>query len=80
MKVKELRKKYEGYDLQAFGKPLELMTIPFTHLPKGKDLDDCEVVDYKIVDKEFDSITISKTTLKINKIEKKKGHVLVYVR
>lgn len=80
MTFKQLRIKYKNYNVLAFGKPLNESTIPFTCLPKGKKLDDCEVVDYKIVDKEFDSITINGKTLKVKTIEKMKGHVLVYVK
>ena len=35
-----------------FGDPLSVESIPFTHLPKNKDIDDCEIIDYKVTNKE----------------------------
>lgn len=55
MKLKEVYKKYgNDYDIQVFGKPLKMMTIPFTHLPNDKKiLMSMEVVEMKFEDKEY---------------------------
>lgn len=80
MIYKELKKKYKDYSVEAFGRPLEEPTIPFTLLPKDKPLDDCEVVDYKVIEKEFTQYGVSFKTMKPIKPKKMKGYVYVYVR
>lgn len=52
MQVRELYKRYEGYTIMLFGKPLSMETIPFTHLPKNKNINDCEVIDYQVLERE----------------------------
>jgi len=80
MTFKELRTKYVDYTILAFGKPLKQKTIPFTLLPKDKDLDDCEVIEFKKIDKEFKEVSINFKTLKTTKSKIKKGHIYVYVK
>lgn len=80
MTYKELKAKYKGYDVIAFGKPLDTPTIPFTHLPKDKPLDECEVVEFKADDKKFIQTGVSFKDLKPLKPIKKKGHVYAYVK
>ena len=80
MIYKELKKKYKDYDVEAFGRPLEEPTIPFTLLPKDKPLDDCEVVDFRVIEKEHTNYGVSFKTMKPIKPENKKGYVYVYVR
>ena len=80
MKFKEFKKKYKGYSIVVFGKPLDTPTIPFTLLPKDKPLDDCEVVEHKVVDKEFVQYGVSFRTMKPIKPKTMKGHVMVYVK
>lgn len=79
-KYKDLRKEYKDYSVEAFGRPLEEPTIPFTLLPKDKPLDECEVVDYKVIEKEFTQYGVSFKTMKPIKPKKMKGYVRVYVR
>lgn len=80
MKFKELREKYKNYNVVAFGRPLKQQTIPFTMLPKDKQLDDCEVVEIKKVDKEYFETSVEFKTMKKIKQEKKNGHIYVYVK
>lgn len=80
MIYKDFRKKYKDYSIEAFGRPLDKPTIPFTLLPKDKPLDDCEVVDYKVIEKEHIVYGVSFKTMKPIKPKKMKGHVRVYVR
>ena len=81
MKLKELYNTYEPeYYIMVFGKPLNQPTIPFTHLPKDKDLMECEVVDYEIKNKEYIEKGVNFKTMKPTKPIKRKGNVLVYVK
>ena len=80
MTFKELKKKYKGYDIIAFGKPLDKKTIPFTFLPKDKTLDECEVADFKVEEKEQMIYGVSFKTMKQIKPYKIKGNVYCYVR
>ena len=81
MTYKELKKKYKGYEIIAFGVPLKDMhhCTPFTRLPKDKKLEDCEVVEYRVEEKEriqhgWHFPTMEHYTTKV------KGDVYVYVR
>ena len=80
MKYKELKKEYRNYSIEVYGRPLATPTIPFTMLPKDKPLDECEVVDYKIIEKEFIQTGVSFKTMKPIKPKKMKGYVRVYVK
>ncbi len=80
MKVKELRKQYKGYDIVLFGRPLSQPTIPFTLLPKGKEIDEMEVVETNIINKEFTQFGVSFKTMKPIKPQKMKGTINVYVK
>ena len=77
---KDFKKEYKDYSIEVFGKPLDTPTIPFTFLPKDKTLDECEIIDYKIIEKEFTQTGVSFKTMKPIKPKKMKGHILVYVR
>lgn len=80
MKVKELRKQYKGYDIVLFGRSLSQPTIPFTLLPKGKEIDEMEVVETNIINKEFTQYGVSFKTMKPIKPQKMKGTINVYVK
>lgn len=80
MTFKELKDKYKGYDIIAFGRPLKQQTIPFTFLPKDKKLEECEVIDYKVEDKEYIQYGVSFKTMKPIKPKKIKGNVYCYVK
>lgn len=80
MKVKELYKKYIEYDIVLFGKPLNQSTIPFTHLPKDKELMDCEVVEFKVEETPFTSIGIKFNDLKTKVKYEYKGNIYAYIR
>lgn len=82
MTYKELKAKYKGYSFIAIGVPLKdkLHCTPFTRLPKDKKLDDCDVVEYEVEDKEYTEYGIHFATMKPIKPRKKKGHVYVYVK
>ena len=79
MTVKELYKKYNGYDIVLFGRPLEKPTIPFSFLPfDKKELNNMIVKDYKVKEKPFDSPVFSFKDLKYKKTEHYKGTVSAY--
>lgn len=80
MKVKELRKQYKGYDIVLFGRPLSQPTIPFTLLPKGKEIDEMEVIETNIINKEFTQYGVSFKTMKPIKPQNMKGTINVYVK
>lgn len=80
MKVKELKKQYKGYDIVLFGRPLSQPTIPFTLLPKGKEIDEMEVVETNIIEKEFTQYGVSFKTMKPIKPKQMKGTINVYVK
>ena len=80
MKFKEFKKGYKDYSIEVYGKPLANPTIPFTFLPKDKPLDECEVVEYKVIKKEFFQYGVSFRTMKPIKPKTMKGHVRVYVK
>ena len=82
MKLKELYKHYKGYDIVVFGRPLKQKTIPFTLLPKGKPLMECEVVDFRVEEKEKEipHFKLTDEGIKHYKTEHIKGNVYVYVR
>ena len=53
MKVRKLYKKYKGYNIRLYGRPLDKPTIPFSYLPISKEEQmDMKVVDMKIKEKE----------------------------
>ena len=79
MKVKDLYKKYNGYSFELFGRPLEQRTIPFTFLPKDKELKECEVVDYIVEEKEFEQHCFNMAG-EYKRTEKMKGYVRAYIR
>ena len=80
MKVKELKKKYKGYEIVMYGKPFEVPTIPFTFLPKDKKIDDSEIVDIRIKDKEVGYIGVSFKDLKALRKYKYKGVIEIVVK
>ena len=80
MKYKDFQKKYQDYSIEVFGRPLDTPTIPFTFLPNDKPLDECEVIDYKIQEKEHVIFGYRFKDLKPIKPEHKKGYVRVYVK
>lgn len=81
MKLKELYKQYSpDYSIIVFGKPLKERTIPFTLLPKDKELMECEVVEIKKEEKEYIEYGVSFKTLKPTKPIKRKGNIYVYVK
>ena len=79
MKFRDFKKEYKDYDIEVYGKPLNKPTIPFTCLPH-KPIDECEVWDYRVVEKEHTNYGVSFKTMKPIKPENKKGYVRVYVR
>jgi hypothetical protein len=80
MKVKDLFKKYKDYSIEVYGKPLNQKTIPYTHLPRDKRLEDCDVIEMVVEDKEHTIIGVSFKTMKPLKPTKYKGYVRVYVK
>lgn len=80
MKVKEFLKKYKDYSIELQGKPLDQKVIPYTFLPKDKSLDECDVIDYTIEDKEHKEHVFSFNTLKCKSTEIKKGYIRAYVK
>lgn len=79
MTVRELRKKYRGYMILLFGRPLTESTTPFTLLPRGKDLDDCIVADYTIINRPHEAISLGLDLRGRGKI-RYEGTVKAYVR
>ncbi len=80
MKVKEFLKKYKDYSIELQGKPLSEMVIPYTFLPKDKPLNECEVVDYTIEEKQHEVKCFRFKDLKHYKTEIKKGHIRAYIK
>lgn len=80
MKVKEFLKKYKDYSIELQGKPLDQRVIPYTFLPKDKPLNECEVVDYTIEEKEHEEHAFNFSNLKYKSTEIKKGYIRAYVR
>ena len=81
MTFKELKKKYKGYDVIAFGVPLKdkYHCTPFTRLPKDKPLEECEVVEYEVEENEHVQYGIHFATMKkFSTIIK--GNVYCYVK
>lgn len=79
MTVKELYKKYNGYDIVLFGRPLKKKTIPFAFLPiNQKELYSMVVKDYKVKEKPFDCTVFDFEDLKHKRIEHYKGSVYAY--
>lgn len=79
MKVRDLYKNYKGYSIMLFGEPLLIKSIPFTHLPKNKDIDECEVIDYKVIDKEHDAQSFD-LNLKHKESNNIKGYIKAYIK
>lgn len=76
MLVKDLYKKYDkDYTIMLFGRPLDENTIPFTLLPKGKNLNECEVVEYRVIDKKHETYILIK-----KEKENIKGYVYAYIK
>ena len=80
MKVKEFLEKYKDYSIKLQGKPLDQMVIPYTFLPKDKPLNECEVIDYVIEEKEHEEHIFSFSNLKHKSTETKKGYIRAYVK
>lgn len=80
MKVKEFLKKYKDYSIELQGKPLDQKVIPYTFLPKDKPLDECDVIDYTIEDKEHKEHVFGFNTLKCKSTAIKKGYIRAYVK
>lgn len=80
MTFKDLKRKYKDYSIEVFGRPLDQKTIPFTFLPKDKPLEECEIVDMIVEEKEHIEYGFSFNTMKPIKPKKIKGYVRVYVR
>lgn len=79
IKVKEFQKKYCGYLILLFGRPLAESTTPYTFLPKGKDLSDCTIVEYEVKEKPHDAISLG-ADLKQGRIVHYKGTVKAYIK
>jgi len=81
-KLKDIYKEYKNYDVIVFGKPLEEKTIPFTFLPKDKELMECDVIDYKVEKKEqnIPHFKLTNKGIKYYKTEHILGNVYVYVK
>lgn len=80
MKVKEFLKKYKDYSIELQGKPLDQMVTPYTFLPKDKPLNECEVIDYMIEEKEHEEHRFDFSNLKHKSTETKKGYIRAYVK
>ena len=81
MTVTELRRKYKGYHIMLFGRPLEQQTTPYTLIPKHKSEKELEVVDLKIKEEPCDSPfwKLGKNGLTYMGKEHTKGSVYAYV-
>ncbi len=79
MKLKELYKKYRGYDIVVFGKGFDTPTIPFTMLPKDKPLMECEVADMRIEHKEYKQ-PVCNLDGSLKRVDNMKGKIEVVVR
>ena len=79
MKVKDVYKKYKGYTVMLFGKPLSESSTPFTHLPKNKDLDECTVVDIKVEERKQTILSFNINLTK-GKKEESLGDVYCYIK
>lgn len=82
MKLKDLYKKYSpDYYICVFGKPLNIQTIPFSHLPSDrKVLMNMQVIEYEKEEKPYIEKGINFTTMKPTKPIKRKGNIYVYVK
>lgn len=80
MKVKEFIRQYKDYSIELYGKPLNELTIPFTHIPKNKKLEECEVIDYVVEENEHEIQRVRFNDLKWYKTEIKKGYVRAYIK
>lgn len=81
MKVKDIYKKYKDYHIYVYGRPLEnrkYMT-PFSYIPLNANLDELEVLDFIVEDKEIEIQNFS-MNLKYKGKEKYKGRVYVYAK
>ncbi len=79
MKLKDVYKKYKGYSFEVYGRPLSQPTIPFTLLPKVKDIKECEVVELKVTDKEHEQYRFDLSG-KLKGKETVKGYVRVVIK
>lgn len=79
MTVRELYNTYKDYDIEVFGRPLDTPTIPFTLLPKDKNMNDCEVVDMRIEECNHENMVFSLNG-SFKRKEIKKGYIQVYVK
>lgn len=77
--VKELYKKYKGYNIMLFGVSLKKPSTPFTRLPKNKKLDDCIVQELKVEEEKVESLSFS-LDLKYKGKAEYKGTVCAYVK
>jgi hypothetical protein len=82
MKLKDVYELYGNtYSIEVYGKPLDEPTIPFTHIPRDKDiLMNCDVIDWKKEDKEFKEFGISFDNMKPTESKYLKGIIQVYVK
>lgn len=79
MTVKDLYNKYKDYTIMLFGKPLNVETAPFSNLPKDKNMYDCDVIDYKIINDEHgvtDYNIINNTMV----VKNRKGYIYAYIK
>jgi hypothetical protein len=79
MKVKEFMEKYKDYSIELVGRPLSQNAIPYTFLPRDKELDECEVVEYETKEKEFVQHCYNLESQTWRK-ENKKGYVRAYIK
>lgn len=79
MKVKELWKEYNGYSFELFGKSLKQPTIPYTFLPRDKQLGECEVVEFEVDEKEHEQHSFNLAG-EYQRTEKVKGYVRAYIK
>lgn len=79
MTVKDLFSKYKDYTIMLFGKPLSEQSIPFSNLPKDKDMYKCDVIDYKVINDVHGDYSFSFNNKK-GKYSRCKGYVYAYIK
>ena len=79
MLFKDFKKRYKNYELEVQGKPLYELVIPYSYLPKNKDLNKCEVIDYEIIPRQS-TIRVFDCNMKYKGKYRTKGIIRVYVK
>lgn len=85
MKAKELESKYKGYDFFYFrniGNIKEARKhTPFYGINQDTNIEESEVIEYEVVEKETTAVTLSiQKGLKVKEVEKYKGTVYVLIK